>query len=115
MAYLIKNPLKRKIVAFLDNIGKLVFDKRGESRSEIIKSILLIRLDHLGDVLLTTPAVRSIKQRFPHARVTMVVKGWSVEAIKNNPHIAYGKKPANNSSPFVFHLRNLILTENFQP
>jgi len=87
MTYLIKNPLKRKIVAFLDHIGELFFDKRGEGRSEVIKSILLIRLDHLGDVLLTTPAVRSIRQRFPHARVTMVVKGWSVEAIKNNPHI----------------------------
>ena len=87
MTYLIKSPLKRKIVAFIDNIGELFFDKRGENRSEIIKSILLIRLDHLGDVLLTTPAIKSLKQRFPHARVTMVVKEWSFEAIKHNPHI----------------------------
>lgn len=87
MTYLIKSSLKRKIVAFIDNIGERFFDKRGEDRSEIIKSILLIRLDHLGDVLLTTPAIRSFKERFPHARVTMVVKEWSLEAIKHNPHI----------------------------
>lgn len=87
MTYLIKSSLKRKIVAFIDNIGELFFDKRGEDRSEIIKSILLIRLDQLGDVLLTTPAIRSFKERFPHTRVTMVVKEWSLEAIKHNPHI----------------------------
>jgi len=87
MTYLIKSPLKRKIVALLDNIGELFFDKRDGGCSEAIKSILLIRLDHLGDVLLTTPAIKSLKQQFPHARVTMVVKGWSFEAIRNNPHI----------------------------
>jgi ADP-heptose:LPS heptosyltransferase len=87
MTYLIRSPLKRKIFSFLDNIGELFSSGRGKDNFESIKSILLIRLDHLGDVLLTTPAVKSLKERFPHARITMVVKEWALEAIKDNPHI----------------------------
>jgi ADP-heptose:LPS heptosyltransferase len=87
MNYLIPSPLKRQIVSLVDNVGKLFFERRNGDCSNIIKSILLIRLDHLGDVLLTTPAVKSLKQRFPHARITMVVKEWAFEAIKDNPHI----------------------------
>ena len=87
MNYLIRSPLKGRIVALVDNVGKLIFDKRDGDCSEIIKSILLIRLDHLGDVLLITPAVKSLKQRFPHARITIVVKEWALEALRNNPHI----------------------------
>ena len=87
MNYLIRCPFKRRIVSLVDNVGKLFFERRNRDCSTIIKSILLIRLDHLGDVLLTTPAIKSLKQRFPHARITMVVKEWAFEAIKDNPHI----------------------------
>ncbi len=87
MTYLIKNPFKRRVVSLVDSIGKLIFGKRDGNCFEAIKSILLIRLDHLGDVLLTTPAIRSLKKQFPQARITMVIKEWSFEAIKNNPHI----------------------------
>ncbi len=87
MNYLIRSPFKRRIVSLVDNVGKLFFERKNGDCPKIIKSILLIRLDHLGDVLLTTPAVKSLKQRFPHARITMVVKQWAFEAIKDNPHI----------------------------
>ena len=87
MTCLIKNPFKRRVVSLVDSVGKLIFGKRDGDCPEAIKSILLIRLDHLGDVLLTTPAIRSLKKTFPQARITMVIKEWSFEAIKNNPRI----------------------------
>jgi lipopolysaccharide heptosyltransferase II len=87
MTYLIGNSLKRRVVSLVDNVGNLVFGRRDGNRPDVIKSILLIRLDHLGDVLLTTPAIRSLKKQFPQARVTVLVKEWSFEAIKNNPRI----------------------------
>jgi predicted lipopolysaccharide heptosyltransferase III len=87
MSYVIRNHYKRGIVSFLDNVGGLFFPRESGDCSKIMKSILLIRLDHLGDLLLTTPAIKSLKKRFPHARVTMLVKEWSFEAVKNNPHI----------------------------
>ena len=87
MTYLIKNPVKRHVVSLVDSVGKLILGNRDGDCSEATKSILLIRLDHLGDVLLTTPAIRSLKKTFPQARITMVIKEWSLEAIKNNPRI----------------------------
>jgi len=87
MTYLIENPFKRRVVSLVDSIGRLIFGKRDTDCSEAIKSILLIRLDHLGDVLLTTPAIRSLKTQFPQARIVMLIKEWSFEAIQNNPHI----------------------------
>ncbi|MFX0198883.1 MAG: glycosyltransferase family 9 protein [Candidatus Hodarchaeota archaeon] len=87
MTYLIRSSFKRRVVSLVDSIGNLIFGKRNDYPSDTAKSILLIRLDHLGDVLLTTPAIRSLKKQFPQARITMVIKEWSFEAIKYNPHI----------------------------
>jgi len=87
MRYLIRNPLKRRLVFCLDKVGGC-FPFKGDGNSpQTINSVLLIRLDHLGDVLLTTPAIKSLKRQFPQARITMVVKEWSFEVVRNNPHI----------------------------
>jgi ADP-heptose:LPS heptosyltransferase len=125
MTYLIKNPFKRRVVFLADSVGKLIFGKRDGDCFDAIKSILLIRLDHLGDVLLTTPAIRCLKKRFPQVRITMVIKEWSLEAIKNNPHIdniiifnpfwtiasKEGKKPEGVCG--IYHLTRLLRRECF--
>jgi len=85
MSYVIRSNFKRQIVTLADGVGERIFGKRDVGCSGEIKSILLIRLDHLGDVLLTTTAIKSLRQRFPPARITMVVKKWALEAVKNNP------------------------------
>ena len=51
------------------------------------QSILLIRPDHLGDLLFTTPAIRLLREAFPQARITCLVGPWSKAVIENNPHI----------------------------
>lgn len=125
MTYLIKNPFKRRVVSLADSVGKLIFGKRDGDYPGAIKSILLIRLDHLGDVLLTTPAIRSLKKKFPQARITMVIKEWSFEAIKNNPRIENiivfnpfwtiaskeGKRPEGIGG--IYHLTRLLRKERF--
>ncbi len=40
---------------------------------ENIKSILVIRLDKLGDLVLSLPAIESLKKNFPKARITALV------------------------------------------
>lgn len=125
MTYLIRSLFKGRVVSLVDSIGKLILGRRNGSCSEDIKSILLIRLDHLGDVLLTTPAIRCLKKRFPQVRITMVIKEWSLEAIKNNPHIdniiifnpfwtiasKEGKKPEGICG--IYHLARLLRKECF--
>ncbi|MGA9351611.1 MAG: glycosyltransferase family 9 protein, partial [Anaerolineae bacterium] len=51
------------------------------------RSIVLIRPDHLGDLLFTTPAIRLLRQAFPQARIAYLVGPWSKAVIENNPNI----------------------------
>ncbi|MFX1552328.1 MAG: glycosyltransferase family 9 protein [Promethearchaeota archaeon] len=125
MTYLIKNPFKRRVVSLVDNVGSFFFGRRNGDRAEAIKSILVIRLDHLGDVLLTTPAIRCLKKQFPQARITMVIKEWSLEAIKNNPHIeniiifnpfwtiASKEEKKSEGVGGIYHLTRLLRKERF--
>lgn len=52
----------------------------------IIRSILIIRLSSMGDVLLATPLLRELRKRFPDARIDVCVnEEWS-EIFRHNPH-----------------------------
>ncbi len=58
--------------------------------------ILIYKPDHLGDVLLATPALRAIRQRYPSAEIRIVVGAWAQQLLQNNPDvdgvIAYNSK-----------------------
>jgi heptosyltransferase-2/heptosyltransferase-3 len=51
------------------------------------ESILLIRPDHLGDILLLTPALGALRRALPSARLTLLVGPWSAAALANNPDV----------------------------
>jgi len=51
------------------------------------RNILLIRPDHLGDVLFTTPALRPLRSAFPQAKIAYMVGEWSKEVVENNPNL----------------------------
>jgi heptosyltransferase-3 len=50
-------------------------------------NILIIKLRHLGDVLITTPALSALKGAYPDARITMVVNAGTKDMITENPDI----------------------------
>ena len=52
-----------------------------------IARILVIRPDHIGDVLLITPALRLLRQTFPEAEITALVGPWSEVVLAENPHL----------------------------
>src|SRR5258707_3657434 len=49
--------------------------------------ILLIRPDHLGDLLLTTPVLHALRTRTPDAHISMMVGPWSSEIVARHPDI----------------------------
>jgi heptosyltransferase-2/heptosyltransferase-3 len=49
--------------------------------------LLIIKPDHLGDVLLATPALRALRQRHPDAFIVVLVGPWSATILRHNPHI----------------------------
>jgi ADP-heptose:LPS heptosyltransferase len=50
-------------------------------------SICILRLSSLGDIILTTPLIRSIRKAFPDACIDMIIADHFAEVIQNNPHI----------------------------
>ena len=52
------------------------------------KRILIIKLRHHGDVLLSTPVVDALKTRFPDCEIDMLVYAGTGQLIADNPQIA---------------------------
>ncbi|HNT97211.1 MAG TPA: lipopolysaccharide heptosyltransferase II [Elusimicrobiales bacterium] len=50
--------------------------------------ILLLRLSSLGDIILTAPAVRALRARFPSADIRMLVKPQFAQAAGANPSLS---------------------------
>ncbi|MCU0495891.1 MAG: glycosyltransferase family 9 protein [Anaerolineae bacterium] len=48
-----------------------------------VERILLIRPDHLGDVLLTTPAIRALYHARPFSEIHTLVGPWSAQVLAN--------------------------------
>lgn len=46
-----------------------------------VTRLLVIRPDHLGDVLLTTPAIRTLRAAMPNAEIHALVGDWSAEPL----------------------------------
>ncbi|MCX7877938.1 MAG: glycosyltransferase family 9 protein [Ignavibacteria bacterium] len=49
--------------------------------------ILVIRLSSLGDIILVTPLIKSIRQNYPNSEIHFLVKEKYSEIIKSNPYI----------------------------
>jgi predicted lipopolysaccharide heptosyltransferase III len=56
--------------------------------AQTIRSILLFKLRYIGDVLLTTPAIRLLRSAYPSARMTMVVNLGTEDVLTHNPHLS---------------------------
>lgn len=54
---------------------------------EQIKSILITKFKHIGDVLMLTPVVSILKERFPQASICVVVHKGTEAVLTNNPDI----------------------------
>jgi lipopolysaccharide heptosyltransferase II len=47
--------------------------------------VLLIRPDHIGDLLFATPAIRDLRQALPDAHLTAMVGPWAAPALEHSP------------------------------
>lgn len=51
-------------------------------------TLLVILPNYIGDVIMTTPAIRKISENFPSGRIVAVVSEGAYPAVKNNPRIS---------------------------
>ncbi len=54
-----------------------------------IRKILVIRLDRIGDMVITTPIFRAIKEKWPDVKVTVLTNPVNKNIVINNPFIDY--------------------------
>ncbi|TAJ29787.1 MAG: putative lipopolysaccharide heptosyltransferase III [Nitrospirae bacterium] len=52
-----------------------------------MQNILVIKLRYIGDVLLATPVLRALRDRFPDARITAAVNRGTEDILKWNPDL----------------------------
>ena len=52
-----------------------------------VKSILFLRYDRIGDMIITTPVFREFKGSFPDARIMVLASKVNKDVLQNNPYI----------------------------
>jgi lipopolysaccharide heptosyltransferase II len=52
-----------------------------------VRKILFVRLDRIGDVVLSTPAFRALKKHFPGAELTVLLRFSTRGLVEQNPHV----------------------------
>ncbi len=57
------------------------------NNSTSFRNILVIKLRYIGDVILSTPVLRILRQVYAGARVTCLVNPGTEEVLTNNPHV----------------------------
>ena len=50
-----------------------------------IKRFLIIRLDEIGDYVLTAPLLRELKRNFPEAEIDLIVKPSLIGFVSGSP------------------------------
>ncbi len=50
-------------------------------------NIVLTRLDRVGDLILSTPAIASVRRSWPRARITLVCSSYNAVVVERNPDV----------------------------
>ena len=75
------------IVFFLLTILYKVNKKSTKNILEKIKTILFIRMDHLGDIICSLPSLHAIRRTYPQSKITVLCGPWSKQVLEMNPHL----------------------------
>jgi len=84
-------PWERLLLGTLDLPGRATLGLwralRGTPAVDLsaVREVLVLRLDRIGDVFMSLPALSDLRSALPHARIRLVVGQWSAEAAQNAP------------------------------
>ncbi len=110
-----KSLLRTTLLTIIRIIGALQA-KRAPIRVQPGKTtrILLIRPDHLGDLILTTPILQALKSQSPDVLITMMTGPWSSEVVARHPALdqlltcpfpGFQRAPQNALAPYILLFR----------
>lgn len=120
-SYLYEKYYPALVQALIDSAGYLLF-RRGRTRPENIRRILVSRIDHVGDVFLASSVLPHLKNAYPAAKIDFMAGHWNLFLLRSNPHVnevlAYNsfkhernkgliKRAAGGLTSFVKNVRRL--------
>jgi ADP-heptose:LPS heptosyltransferase len=84
---------ERWLIQALDLLPRALVGARGIFRRprsahvdlETVRDVLVLRLDRIGDVLMSLPALAELRAALPHARLRLAVGRWSEEVARSAP------------------------------
>lgn len=94
--------------------GALAHVGTGRQRVGRSPRLLLLRPDHLGDLVLTTPVLQALRKQAPDASITMMVGPWSSAIVARHPAIdrlltcsfpGFQRAPQRALAPYILLFR----------
>jgi ADP-heptose:LPS heptosyltransferase len=86
------DPRERLLLAALDLPGRALFGLKrlfsgrpAPLDPAAVREVLVLRLDRIGDVLMSFPALHDLRRALPRARIRLAVGGWSETVARNAP------------------------------
>jgi len=81
------------------------------------EKILIRSTNWIGDAIMTTPAVRTIRENFPGAEITMLAQPWMADVFSASPHvdkiIHFDKKGEHKGLAGLFRLGRILRKKRF--
>lgn len=62
-------------------------EKKSRNKGKQYQRILIARTDRIGDVILSTPVIHALRQKFPQAYISMAVAPHAREIVEGNPYL----------------------------
>ena len=109
----IHNKKKNFILKVINSVIKLLFlpgkllTKKPDLLNLLTSKILLIRLDHIGDVVMTSPAFTVVRKRFPDAEIILLTDSVGKQLYEKDPRL---NKVIAFNWPWVHQKKNNRLT-----
>jgi ADP-heptose:LPS heptosyltransferase len=79
---------ERVVAGALDLAGRAwfaAFGRRARASAEPPRDLLVLRLDRIGDLVMSLPALHDLRRAFPEAHVRLAVGAWSEEIARRAP------------------------------
>lgn len=90
MKYVYKKRMYKAIVCIIDSVGFFlagIFKIFSGKPVFGTGKILIIRVDHIGDVVMATSVIAPLRRAFPSAKIDFIAPSWARELLSQDPHI----------------------------
>jgi ADP-heptose:LPS heptosyltransferase len=81
----IYDPAERLLLSLLDGLGRLLVRPGKDAGNPPPDRVLVLRLDRIGDLVMSLPALGALRDALPRARISLAVGRWNEELARRAP------------------------------